>query len=70
MIGLFDAYNRAITTQYTYDPTRVVRASRAPNSYPYLYQRMEYDVWTGLYHSMSSTRRCHSESRDCHTGSI
>jgi hypothetical protein len=53
-VALIDANSGAVTTPYTYDPAEVVGTSGTPKSYPYLYQGMEYDVWTGLYHSMSN----------------
>ena len=53
-VALINAFNGAIDTQYTYDPAGAVGTSGAANSYPYLYGGMEYDVQTGLYHTMSN----------------
>ena len=53
-VALINAFSGAIDTQYTYDPAGAVGTSGAANSYPYLYSGMEYDVWTGLYHTMSN----------------
>ena len=53
-VALINAFSGAIDTQYTYDPAGAVGTSGAANSYPYLYGGMEYDVQTGLYHTMSN----------------
>jgi hypothetical protein len=50
-IALVNPSTGAVETQYTYDPAGVVGMAGASSTFPFLFQGMEYDVPTGLYHT-------------------
>ncbi len=53
-IALVNPSTGAVETQYTYDPAGVVGMAGASSTFPFLFQGMEYDVPTGLYHTGSN----------------
>jgi len=53
-IALVNPSTGAVETQYTYDPAGVVGMAGAGSTFPFLFQGMEYDVPTGLYHTGSN----------------
>src|SRR5581483_4961164 len=50
-IALVNPSTGAVETQYTYDPAGVVGMAGTSSTFPFLFQGMEYDVPSGLYHA-------------------
>ncbi len=53
-IALVNPSTGAVETQYTYDPAGVVGMAGTSSTFPFLFQGMEYDVPSGLYHAGSN----------------